>query len=71
MIRLLLKEIGAFMIRSSSVPGPGIPEEAGISLDLIKEYGAQKAFWEYALDTRLLRRPLEDLLKTWIQYITG
>jgi anthranilate synthase component 2 len=40
--QISLKEIGAYEKILIS-PGPGIPVEAGITLDLIREYGASKS----------------------------
>jgi anthranilate synthase component 2 len=35
-------------------PGPGVPEEAGLLKDIIRKYGATKAFLAFALDSKQL-----------------
>lgn len=41
-------------------PGPGIPEEAGILLPLIRQYAPTKVFWEYASENKRLEKPSEQ-----------
>lgn len=45
-------------------PGPGLPSEAGIMPDLIKNIPQVKIFWEYVLGTRPLGRLLAQGLST-------
>ncbi len=33
-------------------PGPGLPSESGICLDLIRKWAPPKVFWEFASDVR-------------------
>jgi anthranilate synthase component 2 len=36
-------------------PGPGVPEEAGLLKDIIRKYGATKAYLAFALDSKQWR----------------
>lgn len=49
-------------------PGPGIPSEAGILLDLIREYAPKKKSLVYALVSKLLQKHLEEALLTFQKY---
>lgn len=48
---------------------PGIPSEAGILLDLIREYAPKKIFLVYALVSKLLQKHLGEALLTFPKYI--
>jgi anthranilate synthase component 2 len=41
-------------------PGPGVPEEAGLLKDIIRKYGATKAFLAFALDSKQLEKSMEE-----------
>ena len=42
-------------------PGPGIPEEAGILLDLIKKYAPEKSISAFVLVSKRLRKHLAEV----------
>jgi len=54
--QIALKEI-AIYDRILISPGPGIPEEAGIALDLIKEYGSTKSILGVCLGHQAIAEP--------------
>jgi anthranilate synthase component 2 len=41
-------------------PGPGVPEEAGLLKDIIRKYGATKAYLAFALDSKQLAKSMEE-----------
>jgi hypothetical protein len=39
---------------------PGVPEEAGLLKDIIRKYGATKAYLAFALDSKQLAKSMEE-----------
>jgi anthranilate synthase component 2 len=67
--QITLEEVGKYdkIILS---PGPGIPEEAGILLELIKEYAPTKSILGVCLDNRPLQKLLEEASSTFLKSST-
>ena len=50
-------------------PGPGKPEDAGLSIDIVKEFGGNTPIFGICLGMTLLAPPVND--SVWLQKFLG